>query len=165
MTDARTRFDLRPDEMPTAWFNLMPDMVQAGMTPLPPLSPQTKEPIGPADLAPLFPEALIMQEVSTEPWIDIPGAVLDVYRLWRPSPLFRATRLEQALQTPGAHLLQVRGRLAGRVAQAQHRRAAGLLQQGGRHPADRDRDRRGSVGLGDGDGVHRSSASSATCTW
>ncbi len=100
MTDARTRFDLRPDEMPTAWFNLIPDMVQAGMTPLPPLSPQTKEPIGPADLAPLFPEALIMQEVSAEPWIDIPGPVLDVYRLWRPSPLFRATRLEQALQTP-----------------------------------------------------------------
>jgi tryptophan synthase beta chain len=100
MTDARTRFDLRPDEMPTAWFNLIPDMVQAGMTPLPPLSPQTKEPVGPADLAPLFPEALIMQEVSTEPWIDIPGPVLDVYRLWRPSPLFRATRLEQALQTP-----------------------------------------------------------------
>jgi tryptophan synthase beta chain len=100
MTDARTRFDLQPDEMPTAWFNLIPDMVQAGMTPLPPLSPQTKEPIGPADLAPLFPEALIMQEVSAEPWIDIPGPVLDVYRLWRPSPLFRATRLEQALQTP-----------------------------------------------------------------
>ena len=100
MTDARTRFDLRSDEMPTAWFNLIPDMVRAGMTPLPPLSPQTKEPVGPADLAPLFPEALIMQEVSAEPWIDIPGPVLDVYRLWRPSPLFRATRLEQALQTP-----------------------------------------------------------------
>jgi tryptophan synthase beta chain len=100
MTDARTRFDLQPDEMPTAWFNLIPDMVQAGMAPLPPLSPQTKEPIGPADLAPLFPEPLIMQEVSAEPWIDIPGPVLDVYRLWRPSPLFRATRLEQALQTP-----------------------------------------------------------------
>ncbi len=100
MTDARTRFDLQPDEMPTAWFNLIPDMVQAGMTPLPPLSPQTKEPIGPADLAPLFPEALIMQEVSAEPWIDIPGPVLDVYRLWRPTPLVRATRLEQALQTP-----------------------------------------------------------------
>ena len=100
MTDARTRFDLRPDEMPTAWFNLIPDMVQAGMPPLPPLSPQTKEPVGPADLAPLFPEALIMQEVSTEPWIDIPGEVIDVYRLWRPAPLFRATRLERALDTP-----------------------------------------------------------------
>ena len=87
-----------------------------------------------------------MQEVSTEPWIDIPGPVLDIYRLWRPTPLFRATRLEQALQTPGAHLLQVRGRVAGRVAQAEHRRAAGVLQQGGRHPAHRHRDRRRASG-------------------
>jgi tryptophan synthase beta chain len=100
MTEVRTRFDLTPDQMPTAWFNLVPDMVAAGMPPLPPLSPQTKEPIGPADLAPLFPEAIIMQEVSTEPWIDIPGEVIDIYRLWRPSPLFRATRLEKALDTP-----------------------------------------------------------------
>ena len=100
MSDVRTRFDLQPDQIPTAWFNLVPDMVKAGMQPLPPLSPQTKEPMGPADLAPLFPESLIMQEVSTEPWIDIPGEVIDIYRLWRPSPLFRATRLEQALDTP-----------------------------------------------------------------
>jgi tryptophan synthase beta chain len=93
-------FDLRPDELPAAWFNLVPDMVGAGMQPLPPLHPGTREPIGPADLAPLFPESLIMQEVSTERWIDIPGPVLDVYRLWRPTPLYRARRLEQALQTP-----------------------------------------------------------------
>src|SRR5437764_15360811 len=78
-------------------------MVGAGMQPLPPLHPGTKEPVTPHDLAPLFPEALIMQEVSTEPWIDIPGPVLDVYRLWRPTPLYRATRLERALDTP-AHL-------------------------------------------------------------
>ena len=94
------RFDLGPDELPAAWFNLVPDMVGAGMQPLPPLHPGTREPIGPADLAPLFPESLIMQEVSTERWIDIPGPVLDVYRLWRPTPLYRARRLEQALQTP-----------------------------------------------------------------
>ena len=93
-------FDLGPDELPTAWFNLVPDMVGAGMQPLPPLHPGTREPIGPVDLAPLFPESLIMQEVSTERWIDIPGPVLDVYRLWRPTPLYRARRLEQALQTP-----------------------------------------------------------------
>src|SRR4051812_31230041 len=86
--------------MPTSWFNIMPSIVQAGMQPLPPLHPATKEPVGPADLLPLFPEALILQEVSTDEWIDIPGAVLDVYRLWRPSPLQRAVRLEQALQTP-----------------------------------------------------------------
>ena len=100
MSDVRTRFDLTPEELPTAWFNLVPDMVAAGMPPLPPLSPQTMEPVGPPDLAPLFPEALIMQEVSTEQWIDIPGPVIDIYRLWRPSPLYRATRLERALETP-----------------------------------------------------------------
>ncbi len=103
MTDQPTRFDLKPDQIPSAWFNLMPDIVGAGMQPLPPLNPQTKEPIGPADLLPLFPESLIMQEVSTDQWIDIPGAVIDIYRLWRPAPLFRAIRLEQALQTP-AHI-------------------------------------------------------------
>ncbi len=103
MSDVRTRFDLTPEQVPTAWFNLVPDMVGAGMTPLPPLSPQTMQPIGPADLAPIFPEALIMQEVSTDQWIDIPGEVLDIYRLWRPSPLFRATRLERELDTP-AHI-------------------------------------------------------------
>jgi tryptophan synthase beta chain len=100
MSEVRTRFDLAPDQIPTAWFNIMPDIVQAGLKPLPPLSPQTKEPVGPADLAPLFPESLIMQEVSTEQWIDIPGEVIDIYRLWRPAPLFRATRLERALDTP-----------------------------------------------------------------
>jgi tryptophan synthase beta chain len=96
----RTRFDLTNEQMPTAWFNIMPSIVEAGMHPQPPLHPGTMEPVGPADLAPLFPESLILQEVSTDPWIDIPGEVLDIYRLWRPSPLFRATRLEKALGTP-----------------------------------------------------------------
>ncbi len=67
------------------------------------LHPGTLQPVGPDDLAPLFPMDLIMQEVSTEQYIDIPGAVLDVYRLWRPSPLYRAHRLEKALDTP-AHI-------------------------------------------------------------
>jgi tryptophan synthase beta chain len=97
------QFNLKPDELPTAWYNILPDMAAAGIPPLPPLHPGTKEPIGPADLAPLFPEALIMQEVSTEPWIDIPGPVLDIYAMWRPTPLIRATRLERALGTP-AHI-------------------------------------------------------------
>src|SRR5512132_3211531 len=82
-----TRFDLSPDDIPTAWFNIMPDIVGAGIQPLPPLHPGTKEPITPDLLAPLFPEALILQEVSTEERIDVPGEVLDVYRLWRPTPL------------------------------------------------------------------------------
>ncbi len=99
MTD-RTRFDLSTADIPTAWFNLLPDMVGAGIQPLPPLHPGTKEPVTPDLLAPLFPEALIEQEVSTASWIDIPGEVLDIYRLWRPTPLYRATRLERALETP-----------------------------------------------------------------
>jgi tryptophan synthase beta chain len=66
----------------------------------PPLHPATKEPVGPDDLAPLFPMALIAQEVATDPWIDIPGPVLDILSLWRPTPLVRATRLEEALGTP-----------------------------------------------------------------
>ena len=98
MPDTTTvRYHLPVDKMPTAWFNVLPRLPE----PLqPPLHPGTKEPIGPDDLAPLFPMGLIAQEVSTEPWIDIPGEVLDVLRLWRPTPLVRARRLEAALGTP-----------------------------------------------------------------
>jgi tryptophan synthase beta chain len=91
------RIDLPADRMPTAWFNALPRLPE----PLqPPLHPGTKEPVGPDDLAPLFPMALIEQEMSTAPSIDIPGAVLDILRLWRPTPLVRAERLERALGTP-----------------------------------------------------------------
>src|SRR6516225_2682811 len=91
------RWTLPSDRIPTAWFNVAPYLPE----PLaPPLHPGTKEPVGPDDLAPLFPMALIAQEVSAEPWIDVPGEVLDVLRLWRPTPLVRARRLEQALGTP-----------------------------------------------------------------
>ena len=91
------RWTLPPDKVPQAWFNVVPSLAD----PLqPPLHPATRQPVGPDDLAPLFPMALIGQEVSAEPWIDIPGEVLDVLRLWRPTPLVRATRLEQALGTP-----------------------------------------------------------------
>jgi tryptophan synthase beta chain len=102
MVEDRTTFNLDADDIPTAWFNLMPDLAQKAQ-PLPPLNPMTKEPVSPADLAPLFPQSLILQEVSTDRWIDIPGPVLDVYRLWRPTPLVRARRLEEALRTP-AHI-------------------------------------------------------------
>jgi len=88
---------LDESEMPTQWYNITPDLPTP---PPPPLHPGTHEPIGPDDLAPLFPMALIMQEVSSDSYIDIPGGVLDVYKLWRPSPLFRARRLEQLLDTP-----------------------------------------------------------------
>jgi tryptophan synthase beta chain len=92
-----TRWTLPPDKIPTAWFNVAPHLKSA---PQPPLHPATREPVGPDDLAPLFPMALIGQEVSTEPWIDVPGEVLDILRLWRPTPLVRAVRLEKALGTP-----------------------------------------------------------------
>ncbi|MFI5047702.1 MAG: TrpB-like pyridoxal phosphate-dependent enzyme [Acidimicrobiia bacterium] len=91
------RYDLNQDHIPSAWFNVLPVM-PAPMQP--PLHPATNEPIGPDDLAPLFPMGLIAQEVSTEPWIDVPGEVLDILRLWRPTPLVRAERLERALGTP-----------------------------------------------------------------
>ena len=91
------KFVLSEDQMPTVWYNIMADLPTP---PPPPLHPGRLDPVGPDDLAPLFPMELIMQEVSTERYIDIPGGVLDVYRQWRPSPLFRAHRLEQALGTP-----------------------------------------------------------------
>ncbi len=93
----RTKFLLNEKEMPTAWYNIQADLPQ----PLAPyLHPATKQPLGPADLAPLFPMELIMQEVSHERHIDIPGEVIDIYRSWRPTTLYRAYRLEKALQTP-----------------------------------------------------------------
>jgi len=88
---------LEESEMPTQWYNVIPDLPEP---PPPPLHPGTREPITGPDLAPLFPMALIEQEVSVESYIDIPGGVLDIYRLWRPSPLFRARRLEKMLDTP-----------------------------------------------------------------
>jgi tryptophan synthase beta chain len=90
------RYQLDPDQLPTAWFNVLPAMPE----PLsPPLHPATNEPVGPDDLAPLFPMGLIAQEVATDPWIDMPGEVIDILRMWRPTPLVRAERLERALGT------------------------------------------------------------------
>jgi tryptophan synthase beta chain len=91
------KYVLSEDQMPVSWYNIVSDL------PTPPpavLHPGTGQPIGPADLAPLFPMALILQEVSTERTIEIPEEVQAVYRQWRPSPLFRARRLEKALDTP-----------------------------------------------------------------
>lgn len=91
------RIDLAQDRIPSAWFNALPRLPE----PLqPPLHPGTREPVGPDDLAPLFPMALIGQEMSADPWIDVPGEVLDILKLWRPTPLVRAVRLEQELGTP-----------------------------------------------------------------
>ncbi|MGH9054976.1 MAG: TrpB-like pyridoxal phosphate-dependent enzyme [Acidimicrobiales bacterium] len=95
-----TKFILDEPELPTRWYNLIPDLPSP---PPPPLHPATLQPVGPDDLAPLFPMDLILQEVTSESYVDIPEEVLDVYRLWRPTPLFRAHRLERALSTP-AHI-------------------------------------------------------------
>ncbi len=92
-----TKIFLSEQELPRQWYNIIADLPK----PMPPvLHPGTKQPIGPEDLAPLFPMELIKQEVSEERWIDIPDEVLEIYRLWRPSPLYRAKSLEKKLDTP-----------------------------------------------------------------
>ena len=92
-----TKYLLSENEMPRAWYNIVPDLPRA---PEAVLHPGTMQPVGPDDLAPLFPMALIMQEVSAEPYIEIPEPVRQIYFQWRPSPLYRARRLEKALDTP-----------------------------------------------------------------
>jgi len=92
-----TKYLLSENEIPERWYNIQAHMPNQ---PPPPLHPATKQPIGPDALAPLFPMALIEQEVSRDPWIDIPEEVREIYKLWRPTPLYRARRLEKALDTP-----------------------------------------------------------------
>lgn len=100
VSDEAIRFDLPQSEIPHHWYNIQADLPR----PLPPpLHPGTKQPIGPDDLAPLFPMGLIMQEVSQERYIEIPDEVREIYKLWRPTPLLRARRLEKMLDTP-AHI-------------------------------------------------------------
>jgi tryptophan synthase beta chain len=92
-----TKYILPEKELPTQWYNIQADLPE----PLPPpLHPGTGQPLGPADLAPLFPMELIMQEVSQERWIDIPEELQDIYKIWRPTPLIRAYKLEKMLDTP-----------------------------------------------------------------
>jgi tryptophan synthase beta chain len=93
----RTKFILDESQIPAQWYNVIPDLPAP---PPPPLHPGTGQPVGPDDLAPLFPMELIGQEVTGDRYVDIPGEVIDVYKLWRPTPLFRARRLEKALNTP-----------------------------------------------------------------
>jgi len=92
-----TKILLTEKDMPQRWYNIQPDLP----APLaPPINPATGKPIGPEDLAPIFPMELIKQEVSMDRWIEIPDEVREIYKLWRPSPLFRAHRLEKELKTP-----------------------------------------------------------------
>jgi len=94
---ANKKIFLNESEMPTHWYNVVADMPNK---PLPPLHPGTRQPVGPQDLAPLFPMELIKQEVSAERYIEIPEEVRNIYKIWRPTPLMRATGLEKALDTP-----------------------------------------------------------------
>ena len=91
------KYLLEENKAPKFWYNINADLPSP---PPPPLHPGTKQPAGPDDFAPLFPMSLIMQEVSTEREIEIPEPVREVYKQWRPSPLFRARRLEKCLDTP-----------------------------------------------------------------
>lgn len=125
-----TKILLDESEMPTAWYNIAADLPE----PLPPpLHPATGQPLGPQDLAPLFPMALIQQEVSTERYIEIPEDVKEIYRLYRPSPLMRARRLEKALDTPAKIYYKYEGvspagshKLNTSVAQAYYNKAEGV---------------------------------------
>ena len=92
-----TRFVLPERAIPTHWYNVVADLPSP---PPPPLHPGRMDPVGPDDLAPLFPMAIIGQEVTSERHVPIPEAVREVYKLWRPTPLYRAHRLEKALDLP-----------------------------------------------------------------
>ena len=91
---------LSENDIPTSWYNIVADMKNK---PLPPLNPKTKEVLNPSDLEPIFAKELIKQELTQEKWVEIPDEVRELYKIWRPTPLVRATGLEKALDTP-AHI-------------------------------------------------------------
>jgi len=131
MTDS-IKYLLGENDLPRAWYNLAADLPQP---PPPVLHPGTGKPVGPADLEPLFPMALIMQEVSTQREIEIPTPVRDIYRLWRPTPLLRARRLEKALDTPAKIYYKYEGvspcgshKPNTSVAQAYYNKAEGITK-------------------------------------
>ena len=124
------KYLLAEEQIPKSWYNIMADLPSP---PPPPLHPGTLQPLGPDDLAPLFPMALIMQEVSADREIEIPGPVREIYKQWRPSPLYRARRLEKVLDTPAKIYYKYEGvSPAGShkpntaVAQAFYNREAGI---------------------------------------
>jgi len=121
---------LEEKELPKQWYNIQADMPNL---PKPPLNPATKQPVGPEDLSAIFPMDLIMQEVTTERWVDIPDEVQELYRLWRPSPVYRAKRLEQLLDTPAKIYYKYEGvspsgshKLNTSIPQAYYNKKAGI---------------------------------------
>jgi len=128
MTDIR--FSLSQQEMPTHWYNLVPDFPEPM---LPPLHPGTREPVGLSDMTAIFPENIVAQEMSSERFIEIPDEVRDILALWRPTPLLRAVRLEKALKTPAKIYYKYEGvspagshKPNSAVAQAYYNREAGI---------------------------------------
>jgi len=124
------QFLLSQKDIPTKWYNIVPDLLTP---PVPPLHPGTKEPAGPADLQPIFCDAIIEQEVSGERWIEIPEEVRERYALWRPTPLIRATMLEKALGTPAKIFFKYEGtspvgshKLNTAIPQAYYNKLAGV---------------------------------------
>lgn len=106
MSEYKKKFVLDEERIPRAWYNIVPDFPEP---PAPPLNPATLKPAGPADLEPIFPPSIIAQEVSSERYIEIPEEVHQILRMWRPSPLIRATGLEKALDTPAKILFKYEG--------------------------------------------------------
>ena len=158
----RTKFILDESQIPAQWYNMIPDLPAP---PPPPLHPGTGQPVGPDDLAPLFPMELIGQEVTGDPYVDIPGEVIDVYKLWRPTPLFRARRLEKLLNTPARIYYKYEGvSPAGShkpntaVPQAYYNSRRG-------HQAAHDRDRGRASGAARWRSPPRSTASTARSGW
>src|SRR5215813_4207964 len=130
MMNESVKYSLDEAQIPKHWYNLAADLPKP---PPPVLHPGTLQPVGPDDLAPLFPMALIMQEVSMDPVIEIPEPIREVYAQWRPSALFRARRLERALQTPARIYYKYEGwspvgshKLNTSVAQAWYNRQEGV---------------------------------------
>lgn len=121
---------LLENELPTRWYNILPDM----LTPLkPPLNPQTHKPVLPQDLSVIFPESLIAQEMSSKQYVEIPEEVQEIYRSFRPSPLCRAHRLEKELDTPARIYYKYEGvtpsgshKLNTAIPQAYYNKKAGI---------------------------------------
>ncbi|MEE4276770.1 MAG: TrpB-like pyridoxal-phosphate dependent enzyme, partial [Thermoleophilia bacterium] len=102
----KKKFLLDEERIPKAWYNVVADLPEP---PAPPLNPATGQPAGPEDLAPIFSMGLLEQEMSPERYIAIPDEVRDIYRIWRPTPLIRATGLEKALDTPAKIFFKYEG--------------------------------------------------------
>jgi tryptophan synthase beta chain len=150
----QTKYLLNESQMPKFWYNIQADLPK----PLPAvLHPGTLQPMGPDDLAPLFPMELILQEVSTEREIEIPEPVRDIYKLWRPAPLYRAHRLEKALGTPAKIFYKYEGVSPAGSHKPNTAVPQAFYNAAGRRQAPDHRDRRRPVG-------HLAGLCRATCS-